>query len=36
LGAGVWFVATVARLNLVVAQGIGSGTRVHFGTTVSF
>ena len=36
LGAGVWLVATVTRLNRVVAQGIGSGTRVHFGTTVSF
>jgi len=35
-GAGVWFVATVFRLNLVVAHGAGAGTRVHFGTTVSF
>jgi outer membrane protein assembly factor BamA len=35
-GGGVWFVATVFRLNLVVAHGIGGGTRVHFGTTVSF
>jgi hypothetical protein len=26
LGAGVWFVATVTHLNLVVAQGIGSCT----------
>jgi outer membrane protein assembly factor BamA len=35
-GGGVWFAATVIRLNLVVAHGIGVGTRVHFGTTLSF
>ena len=35
-GGGVWFAATVFRLNLVVAHGIGAGTRVHFGTTLSF
>jgi outer membrane protein assembly factor BamA len=36
VGGGVWFAATVFRLNLVVAHGIGAGTRVHFGTTLSF
>jgi hypothetical protein len=38
-GGGVWFAATVIRLNLVVAHGdngIGAGTRVHFGTTLTF
>ncbi len=35
-GGGVWFAATAIRLNLVVAHGIGGGTRVHFGTSVSF
>jgi outer membrane protein assembly factor BamA len=36
IGGGVWFAATVFRLNLVVAHGVGGDTRVHFGTTVSF
>ncbi len=35
-GGGVWLAATVIRLNLVVAHGVGAGTRVHFGTTVTF
>ena len=35
-GGGVWFTAAFLRLNLVVAHGVGAGTRVHFGTTVSF
>jgi outer membrane protein assembly factor BamA len=35
-GGGVWFAATAIHLNLVVAHGIGAGTRVHFGTTLSF
>jgi outer membrane protein assembly factor BamA len=35
-GGGVWFAATVIHLNLVVAHGVGAGTRVHFGTTLSF
>ena len=38
-GGGVWFAATVVRLNLVVAHGdhgAGGGTRVHFGTTLTF
>ena len=36
VGAGVWFSAAFFRMSLVVAHGIGAGTRVHFGTTVSF
>ena len=36
VGAGVWFAATVLRLNLDVAHGIGGDTRVHFGTTLGF
>ena len=36
VGAGVWFSAAFFRTNLVVAHGIGAGTRVHFGTTLSF
>jgi outer membrane protein assembly factor BamA len=36
IGGGVWFAVTAFRLNLVVAHGIGAGTRVHFGTTTSF
>jgi outer membrane protein assembly factor BamA len=35
-GGGVWFAAAVLRLNLVVARGVGSGTRVHFGTSLAF
>ncbi|HUK34424.1 MAG TPA: BamA/TamA family outer membrane protein [Vicinamibacterales bacterium] len=35
-GGGVWFAATVIHLNLDVAHGVGVGTRVHFGTTLSF
>jgi hypothetical protein len=33
---GVWFAAAFIHLNLVVAHGVGAGTRVHFGTTLSF
>jgi outer membrane protein assembly factor BamA len=36
VGGGVWFSATFFRASLVVAHGIGEGTRVHFGTTLSF
>jgi hemolysin activation/secretion protein len=36
IGGGIWFALTAFRLNLVVAHGIGAGTRVHFGTTLSF
>src|SRR5712691_8712114 len=35
-GGGVLFVVTVFRLILVVAHGVGAGTRVHFGTTLAF
>ena len=38
-GGGVWFAATIIHLNLVVAHGdngTGGGTRVHFGTTLTF
>lgn len=36
VGAGIWFSAAFFRTTLVVAHGIGAGTRVHFGTTISF
>jgi len=36
VGGGIWFAAAFLRLNLVVAHGIGAGTRVHFGTSVTF
>jgi outer membrane protein assembly factor BamA len=36
IGAGVWFSAAFFRMSLVVAHGVGAGTRVHFGTTLSF
>jgi outer membrane protein assembly factor BamA len=36
VGAGVWVSAAFFRLNVAVARGIGSGTRGHFGTTLSF
>jgi outer membrane protein assembly factor BamA len=36
IGGGVWLTAAFFRLNLVVAHGIGAGTRVHFGTAISF
>jgi len=36
IGGGVWLAAAFFRLNLVVAHGIGAGTRVHFGAGVSF
>ena len=35
-GGGVWFAAAFIHLNFVVAHGVGSGTRAHFGTTLSF
>jgi outer membrane protein assembly factor BamA len=35
-GGSVWFSAAIFRLTLAVAHGIGEGTRVHFGTGVSF
>jgi outer membrane protein assembly factor BamA len=36
VGGGVWFSAAFFRTSLVVAHGIGAGTRVHFGLTLSF
>jgi outer membrane protein assembly factor BamA len=36
VGGGLWLAAAFIRLNLVVAHGIGAGTRVHFGAGVSF
>ncbi len=42
VGGGVWFTAAFVRLNLVVAygdngpNGVGGGTRVHFGTAFTF
>jgi outer membrane protein assembly factor BamA len=36
VGGGVWLTAAFLRFNLVVAHGIGAGTRVHFGAGVSF
>lgn len=36
VGGSVWFSAAFIRLTLAVAHGIGAGTRVHFGTGVSF
>jgi outer membrane protein assembly factor BamA len=36
IGGGVWLTAAFLRLNLVIAHGIGAGTRVHFGAGVSF
>jgi hemolysin activation/secretion protein len=36
VGGGVWFSATVVRLNLTVAHGLGGSTRVQFGTSLIF
>jgi outer membrane protein assembly factor BamA len=36
VGAGIWFSAAFFRTTLAVAHGIGAGTRVHFGTTLTF
>jgi outer membrane protein assembly factor BamA len=36
VGGGVWFSAAIVRLNLAVAHGIGSSTRIHVGTTLTF
>jgi hemolysin activation/secretion protein len=35
-GVGVWLSATLLRMSLAVAHGVGSGTRAHFGLTLSF
>jgi hypothetical protein len=36
IGGGVWFSAAFVRLNVDVAHGRGSSTRVHVGANVSF
>jgi outer membrane protein assembly factor BamA len=36
IGGGVWLTAAFFRLSLVVAHGVGAGTRVHFGAGVTF
>jgi outer membrane protein assembly factor BamA len=35
-GGSVWVTASVLRLSLAVAHGVGGGTRVHFGLTTDF
>ncbi|HEX4346581.1 MAG TPA: BamA/TamA family outer membrane protein [Vicinamibacterales bacterium] len=35
-GTGAWFVVSAVRLRLDVAHGAGAGTRMHFGSTISF
>jgi outer membrane protein assembly factor BamA len=36
IGGSVWFAAAFLRLNVAVAHGRGSSTRVHFGGNVTF
>jgi len=36
VGGGVWFAATVLRVSLDVAHGVGASTRVHVAATMSF
>ena len=36
VGAGVWATAPLFRISLMVARGLGSGTRVHFGAGLTF
>ena len=36
VGGSVWLSVAFVRLNVVVAHGIGSSTRMHFGGGVSF
>ena len=36
VGAGVWFAATVVRIQVAVAHGVGASTRVHASGNVSF
>jgi outer membrane protein assembly factor BamA len=36
IGAGVWMTAPLFRLSLMVAHGIGAGTRAHFGAGLTF
>ena len=35
-GGGVWMTASVLRLSLAVAHGVGASTRVHFGLGLDF
>jgi len=35
-GGGVWLTAPLFRISLMVARGLGSGTRVHFGAGLTF
>jgi outer membrane protein assembly factor BamA len=36
IGGGVWATAPLFRVSLMVARGLGAGTRVHFGAGVTF
>ena len=36
VGGGVWLTAPLFRISLMVARGLGSGTRVHFGAGLTF
>ena len=36
IGAGVWATAPLFRISVMVARGLGSGTRVHFGAGLTF
>ena len=36
VGGGVWAAAPLFRISLMVAHGIGAGTRVHFGAGLTF
>jgi outer membrane protein assembly factor BamA len=36
VGAGVWATAALFRISVMVAHGIGHGTRVHFGAGLTF
>lgn len=36
VGGGVWATAPFFRVSLMVARGLGSGTRVHFGAGIAF
>jgi outer membrane protein assembly factor BamA len=36
VGGGVWATAALFRISLMVAHGVGAGTRVHFGAGLTF
>jgi outer membrane protein assembly factor BamA len=36
IGGGVWLTAPLFRVSFMVARGLGSGTRVHFGAGLTF